>query len=174
MRGMKRYFCAALCLAITAPHAEAVPARTRIGWVEKVGVYDADIVLKARIDTGAGMSSVNADIIRILPSEEKDAPDRVVYRIHDEGTKTKTMRSDIVEWQNIKKKDSKDFIRRPVVRMSLCIGKKKITGRVNLADRSHFLYPVLIGRNFLRTGDYMVDSRKTFTREPRCSRKQPA
>ena len=54
------------------------------------------------------------------------------------------------------------------VRLDVCLAGKRLEGRVNLADRSRFLYPALIGRNLLETGGFLVDSEQTFTREPGC------
>lgn len=154
----------AILIAAGAAHADY----SRIGWVEKVGLDDSPIVVKARMDTGAGMTSVHAEILEFRKPAKPGMAEQVVYRIGDGKKKSKILVSDVVEWQNIKRKESKGFIRRPVVRMGICIGNKKIRGRVNLADRSHFLYPVLVGRNFLKGGDFVVDPRKTFRRKPIC------
>lgn len=153
----------ACLLVVSTAHADY----SRIGWVEKVGLDDAPIVVKARMDTGAGMTSVHAEILEFRKPAKPGMAEQVVFRIGD-GEHSKTIVSDVVEWQNIKRKEEDGFIRRPVVRMGICIGNKKIRGRVNLADRSNFLYPVLVGRNFLKGGDFVVDPRKTFRRKPIC------
>jgi hypothetical protein len=97
----------------------------------------------------------------------------VRFEVTVDGGKDIVLSRPLVEWVNIKLKASKKtpdggFTKRPVVRMDLCLGGKVIDGRVNLADRSHMLYPLLVGRNTLKTADFLVDVRKKFTHKPRC------
>ena len=150
-----------------APEPAAVPEKPRIivGRVEFVVLQDVHIRLKARIDTGAGVSSVDAKILEI-----KQTPDgeRVRFQIKDGHGGTKTLEREIIDWANIKVLGSDRRNRRPVVIMDVCLGGKKLEGRVNLNDRSNFLYPVLIGRNLLNTGKFLVDPDATHLREPGC------
>jgi len=140
-----------------------------IGWVENVKLMDAGVVYKARIDTGAGLASLDAVIEKVIKSEKAGKPDRVVFTIEDGKGGKKTLEKDIVEWVNIKKKGGTGFIPRPVVKMQVCLGGKTLTARMNLAERHGFLYPVLIGRNFLKMGHFLVDTRKSFTHDPDCN-----
>ena len=146
---------------------EKKETRPVIGWIEYVVLEDAGIVVKARIDTGAGLASINAEIVEVKKSKD-DATEKVVFRIVDKDGNRKTMQRTIVEWVNIKKKGGDGYITRPVIKMDFCLGGKQVEARANLADRSDFLYPVLIGRNVLKAGDYMIDPEKTFTHEPGC------
>jgi hypothetical protein len=52
--------------------------------------------------------------------------------------------------------------------MDICLGGKQIEGRVNLTDRSTFLYPVLLGRNILKAGDFLIDPERNFMEHPSC------
>lgn len=144
-------------------------ARPVIGAVEYVDLDDAGLVVKARIDTGAGLTSVNAEIVEVRPPEN-GKPERIAFRVVDESGKAseKTLERTVVEWVNIKKKGSAGFIRRPVVRLDFCLGGKRIEARANLADRGEFLYPVLIGRNVLTTGGFLVDPGRKFMHAPKC------
>ncbi|MBY0354362.1 MAG: RimK/LysX family protein [Rickettsiales bacterium] len=168
---MARSFLLCLCIFMATP-LSAAPVKSKprpvVGWVEKVMLEDVSITLKARMDTGAGLSSVDAEIVQLIPSEGKGKPERTIFQVKDEHGETKTLERDIVKWINIKKKGADGFIRRPVVRMDFCLGGKKIEGRVNLAERSGFLYPLLIGRNILKTGDFLIDPTRTFTHKPGC------
>lgn len=141
--------------------------RPVIGEVENVGLDEADTVLKARIDTGAGLASINAQIVEIKHGNG-DAAERVVFRVVNKDGKSKTLERPVVKWINIKKKGDAGAIRRPVVKLDFCLGGKKVEARANLADRTGFLYPVLIGRNVLKTGDYIIDPKQKFTHEPGC------
>ncbi|MFH0341138.1 MAG: ATP-dependent zinc protease [Chromatiales bacterium] len=139
-------------------------SETIIGRVEYVVMQDVGMKLKARIDTGAGISSIDAKIVEIKRATDGSG-EKVVFQIKDEEGKIKSIERKIVEWAEIKGKDTK----RPVVRMDFCLGGKRLEGRINLADRSMFLYPVLIGRNILKTGDFLIDPRKKFMEKPGCS-----
>lgn len=144
-----------------------------IGRVEKVYVEDAKFKASARIDTGAGVSSINAEIIEIRPPEDKGDKEVVVFKVLDDEDHIITLKREIVDWQNIKKKAMKDgYLKRPVVMMDFCIAGKRVEARVNLADREHFLYPVLIGRNVLKAGDFVIDPAKTFTHKPTCPKRK--
>jgi len=156
------------CLVRADTQARSVAEQPIIGWVENVHLMDADVVAKARIDTGAGLASVDATIVKVIKSDKPPKPDRVVFTIDDGKGGKKTLEKDIVEWVNIKKKGGKGSIPRPVVKMQICIAGKKLNARVNLAERHGFLYPVLIGRNFLKMGHFLVDSKKNYTHEPVC------
>jgi hypothetical protein len=142
-------------------------ARPIIGAVEYVDLDDAGLIVKARIDTGAGLTSINAEIVDIRPPVD-GKPERVVFRVVDKQATKKTLVRDVVEWVNIKKKGGTGFIKRPVVRLDFCLGGKRIEARANLADREDFLYPVLIGRNVLVTGNFLVDPKRTFMHDPGC------
>ena len=167
---------ALLALLLALPAQAATPSKTKgrplVGWVEKVKLEDVDIVLKARMDTGAGLSSVDAEIVQIMAFKEKDQPERIIFQVKDEKGVKKTLEREIIEWVNIKKKGEDGHIRRPVVRMDFCLGGKQIEGRVNLADRGNFLYPLLIGRNILKTGNFLIDPTRTFTHAAGCGVKK--
>ena len=69
-----------------------------------------------------------------------------------------------MRWVKIESR-TKDYIRRPVVRMKLCIAGRWIEEEVNLSDRDEFNYSVLIGRNMLKKAKLAIDSAKTFTQD---------
>lgn len=147
--------------------ADEKPAKPRIvlGRVEWVVLQDVHLRVKARIDTGAGVSSLHAKILEIKQTPEGE---RVRFQIADADGNKKTLERAIVGWLNIKVMGSDVRSRRPIVRMDVCIGGKKLEGRVNLNDRSDFLYPMLIGRNLLNTGKFLVDPGALFLQEPGC------
>ena len=65
--------------------------------------------------------------------------------------------------------EDKDYARRPVIELTLCIGDRKEKLNVNLADRRRFSQPMLIGRDALRALHAMVDAADKFAvGEPRC------
>ena len=56
---------------------------------------------------------------------------------------------------------------RMVIELDMCLGPIKKRVPVNLIDRSHFKFQLLIGRSFLEP-DLLVDSSKTYAVTPRC------
>jgi hypothetical protein len=140
-----------------------------VGWVENVCIGDLELKLKAKLDTGASVSSVNADIIKIVKRGDKSF---VFYRIVDGDLKSDVIEAQLTRYTLIKPKmeDTGDKIRRPVVMTEFRIGNNTIREEVNLANRDHFAYPLLIGRNVLRN-NFAVDSSKTFATKTQCSKK---
>ncbi len=134
------------------------------GWIEEINIAGSKAKVKAKLDSGANTSSIDADIIKIY---DKDNKKYIIYRINMSDKKQETFESVIVRWVRIKTKTGK-FIRRPVVKMDFCIADKLINDEVNLADRAHFLYPVLIGRNMMQN-NVLIDVSKKFITTPRCN-----
>ena len=152
---------------ILACNKASADERVIIGRVENVLMQDVGMKLKARIDTGAGVSSITARILRVEPIEGGKG-ERVTFNLTNDVGETKTIRRAVVSWAEIKVKGSTERVRRPVVTMDICLGGKKLEGRFNLADRKGFLYPVLVGRNILNTGDFLIDPKRTFMEHPGC------
>ncbi|MBK1717247.1 hypothetical protein CKO27_06245 [Thiocystis violacea] len=144
------------------------PIQPVIGVIETVRVMDLDIELNARIDTGAGLTSMDATIIEIMKSDQPSKPDRIVFTLEDGVGGTRTLEKDIVDWVKIKKKGAPGSMRRPVVIMTICLAHQAIADRVNLAERKGFSYPILIGRHLLKKGRFLVDSELSSTRVPAC------
>ena len=136
-----------------------------VGWVEKIQLADGKSPLKAKLDTGAKTSSINAKIIKIF-KKDHDEKDWVIYRISIDSKTDETFESRVTRWVRIKTKTGK-YIRRPVITMRFCLGAITMEGEVNLANRSHFIYPVLIGRNMIQD-NVVIDVSKTFTTIPKC------
>lgn len=160
----------ASCIA-TVTHANVRPAGDMniIGTVENVAVPDIDMVMPARIDTGASMTSVHADILEIRKGTN-GAPDKVVFRVSDHRGNEKLLEKPIERWVLIKKKNNEGSLRRPVVMMEFCLGGQQLEGHTNLANRERFKYPLLIGRNVLASGDYLVSASREFASAGSCSK----
>ena len=139
-----------------------------LGRVENVVLEESKLKLKARIDTGAGISSIHAENVEIVKGAGL-TPDRVSFKIHDSSGRVVKLEREIVEWMRVKRKGVAGYIQRPVVVMDLCLGGKQIEARVNLANRTRFIYPLLVGRNVLKAGDFLIDPAKTFLEHPGCT-----
>ena len=135
-----------------------------IGWIEEVMILPEDVSLPAKIDTGADHSSLNAiHSIEFMKDNEK----WIRFSISLKGNETQTLEKRIVRFTRIKRKGAPGQ-KRPVVLFNLCVGTLyKTNVPVNLADRSKYKYPMLIGRSFLK-GSAVVDANLTFTQSPSC------
>lgn len=142
------------------------PQTQTVGWVEKARIPGVEKEVKAKLDTGATTTSINAEILE-KPNEDSESGGMIKFRFtNGEGIK-EVFERPIVRWVRIKSREGAD-IRRPVVRMKLCVAGRWIEEEVNLADRDDFNYPILIGRNMLKQGKLAVDSSRTFTADASC------
>lgn len=133
-----------------------------IGEAEYVSLSDKSqksLRLKARIDTGAQTSSLGVMDFELF---ERDGNKWVTFSVADE------MNNRIIEFKRplarmIKiKQHGKKALERPVVRMLISLKGKPLNAEFSLADRSRFQYPVLIGRNVLRS-HFLVDVSRQYT-----------
>ena len=128
-----------------------------IGAVEKVRIIPGNIILDARIDTGATTTSLGVDEIEILNEDGKEWAEITV-----DGIKSK---HEIVSFVKIKQ-HRKEPLKRPVIRLRLILGEVSESVDVTLANRSNFKYKLLIGRNFLYER-FIVDVSLKHTRFPK-------
>lgn len=136
--------------------------RIVVGYVEKVGLPALDLEMKAKLDTGATTSSINATIVEEPDAKQKGKAQYVVFAVKTEDGESKQLRREVTRWVKIKKKGS-GFIRRPTITMVFNIAGQEVEEEVNLSDRDSFNYNLLIGRNMLKKGKLVVDPSLTFT-----------
>ncbi|GAB4534946.1 MAG: hypothetical protein Tsb0014_21570 [Pleurocapsa sp.] len=132
-----------------------------VGWVENGKISGIDQEIKFKLDTGATTSSINAEILE-QPDEETESGGMIKFRYKNEEDITQIYELPIVRWVKIESR-TKDYIRRPVVKMKMCVAGRWIEEEVNLSDRGDFNYSVLVGRNMLKKGKLAIDSSQTFT-----------
>jgi hypothetical protein len=110
-------------------------------------VEPGDVVLEARIDTGAETSSIHAENIQLL---EKDGTRWVRFSIPDpDGGEDIRLERRLHRRILIKQTGSDDYERRYVVRLWITLGDTRTWLDVSLSDRDDFEFPLLIGRNML-------------------------
>ncbi len=139
------------------------------GWIEKVSVLPWGIAAKAKLDSGAKTSSMHAEKIERF---EKDGDDWVRFTLEFEDPNDE---DELLQFQierplerNIRiKQHADEHQRRPVVALELCMGPHVHTIKFSLTDRDKFIYPVLLGRNFLKESA-LIDPAATFLRGPQC------
>jgi hypothetical protein len=141
------------------------PEKITIGWIETVQILPDNFQFSAKIDTGADNSSLGIT----NPTEfHKEEEPWIRFTIPLRADHTVTLERPIHRFARIKRKGAAS-IKKAVVLLDLCVGtlfKKDVP--VNLADRTGFKYPMLIGRSFLK-GSAIVDVDLTLTQPPACS-----
>lgn len=131
------------------PEATAQPeARLQtIGEREWALVEPGDLVLEARIDTGAETSSIHAENIQLI---EKDGKRWVRFDLSNPQTGAAIpLERRLHRRILVKQKTDGGSDRRYVVRMWLTLGETRVWVDVSLSDRNDFELPLLIGRNML-------------------------
>lgn len=144
--------------AVKATQGLLIIGRVEYALIKREGSANAPLKLKARIDTGAGMTSMHA---HELVEFERDGDPWVRFGLLKPKTeKPVFFERPVKDYANIKQLAGEPQ-RRPIVRMTLTIGDIEESVEVTLTDRSDYVYQVLIGRNLLRDRA-MVDVRRKF------------
>ncbi|MEM0985360.1 MAG: RimK/LysX family protein [Pseudomonadota bacterium] len=152
------------------------------GWLEHGRFLPSDMLFDMKLDSGALNTSMDAEIRAYYgPDGEAITEDQaealiesgngvpvVEFVVENEEERRVRARRDVVRFATIKGK--LDYsIRRPVVEMAFCIAGVYVDGQVNLSDRGQFNYPVLIGRNMLKSANILIDSRESYTYKSHCT-----
>ena len=136
---------------------EAGPMKSRypiIGDREWALVEPGDLVLEARIDTGAETSSIHAENIQLI---EKDGKRWVRFTLENpQSGATIPLERRLHRRILVKTKAEGVKDRRYVVRMWVTLGDRRVWLDVSLSDRDDFEFPLLIGRNML-VDNFSVD-----------------
>lgn len=131
-------------------------SKSIIGMIEPVRIIPGNIVLTARIDTGANTSSLHAEGLQII---NKDGVEWAHFSLYGQPMDAK-----IIKFVRIKQHGAASE-RRPVIQLRVNLGNVSEIVRVTLTDRSNFKYKMLIGRNLLYDR-FLVDVSLKNTSEP--------
>lgn len=167
---MRRRLAAAtltlLFLPIAAVPDDADDAQSLeiFGWVERVELLDGQLSVKAKLDTGAATSSLDASSIERF---ERDGKRWVRFVVVDpENDESIELEKRIVRNVRIVQHDG-EHQRRPVVMLDVCFGPVRKEVEFSLINRSNFIYPVLLGRSALENVA-LIDPSETFLNYPDC------
>ena len=148
-----------LSLSVFAVNAMADTSPIVTGWVEKVAIPEYNLTLKAKVDSGADSSSLHAVSIHRFT---KNNQAWVQFRTQD-GI---AIQKPVLRIVHIKTK-TKGTQAREVVELPICLAGQLTTVPVNLVDRGHFSYPMLIGRSAME-GKFLINPHQKFLTEPKC------
>lgn len=137
------------------------------GWVEKATLEPWNIEVKAKLDSGALTSSLDARDIEMF---EQDDEEWVRFRLKLEDQASGEVFSDQIErplYRELAVRGAGGRDERPVVLLEVCMGNTIYEEQFSLRDREEMNYPLLLGR---RTISHLglLDVRETFLQTPDC------
>lgn len=142
-----------------------------LGSVEKINLLDKNVILDAKLDSGADMSSLSAThIVYSLRNQEEWITFTVdLGKSHQQLIIAKPLwgKTHILN-RKAEQVERNKHDSRPVIKMTICMGKQKQSILVNLVDRRDFRYPVLIGRDALRKFNVLINVREKYLTKPSC------
>lgn len=150
-----------------AAAGQNLPGKVIAGWVENISFADNDIVIKAKLDTGAKTSSIFAEEIKKYKRDGQYWVDfTLVLQDKHEKIYKLPMSTPRARKVRIKNHDG-DHDRRAVVEIEFCFDGRARKAEFTLANRSEYIYPVLLGRAFLKQVA-IVDPGATFLTKATC------
>lgn len=137
--------------------ATIAPRKVTLGATADVTEPISGTVLKARVDTGAAVSSLHCLQIEVEdpaddPAENSDK--QVRFLLESADGQSHWLTAKILGYSGIRNASGTDLRYRVRMRL-ICHGIEKET-IVSLNDRSEMKYPLLLGRDFLQD-DFVVD-----------------
>ncbi len=159
-----------LLLAHSAHGNSIYVEKSIFGRREEVLIFKEQLKFKAKLDTGAKTSSLSATGIH---EREINGKTWVYFNIMDpKSQKLLKKKFPLERYAYIKQHRHGNHYakhtKRPVIKLPLCLGTQVRDIEVNLVDRRHFLYPVLLGRDTIVQFNGIVDPSKEYTTAPIC------
>jgi len=146
-------------IVISAAEKKAADEKIIAGYLEKASIIicgeSHPIEVDAKLDTGADSTSFHATDI-VIHKKEKT----VTFTSTDGTGDSQRITCPYIRTMRVKKRPSGSD-ERPVIAAQIRIASKVIDSEINLTDRSHFSYKLLVGRKDLRKG-LLIDSSQKF------------
>ncbi|WP_435404688.1 ATP-dependent zinc protease family protein [Marinobacter sediminicola] len=128
--------------------ADRLKGKVIVGEVENFFLAGPGLIYKARIDSGAETSSIDA---RNITRFERDGSNWVRFDVPVPGAKEfVTLEKEISRRVKVIQASADGAERRVVVELQFSIGDHQQVAEFTLSDRSNLTYQALIGRNVLR------------------------
>ncbi|MEN8206239.1 MAG: ATP-dependent zinc protease [Pseudomonadota bacterium] len=161
--------CAVILLLATplSQGSSQDPGKVIAGWIEKISLVEPPLIIKAKLDTGAKTSSIHAINVEQF-KQDGDRWVRFDLVLTDVNDKQHTLHMEKPKARRVRIKNTDgDHDRRAVVELEFCFDGRKHVTEFTLADRSEYIYDVLLGRKFLQ-GIAVVDPEATFLTQAGC------
>jgi hypothetical protein len=156
-------------LAIIGTNVFADINKTQTGWVEKIMLPAEQITMDAKLDTGAAISSINAENIQIT---HKDKTKWVEFDIVKREQVLKHVSYPLQGYITIKARDDEKRAngdsQRPLILMKICMGDQTHLIKVNLIHREEFSYAFLLGREAMKQYKILVDPSNKYLVSLKC------
>lgn len=163
-KGILTILCFSLSLSVSPSYAEGEKV---IGWLEMVRIYPGNLKMRAKMDTGAKSSSLNAyNLKKFERGGETWVTFELRERTKERKGKSAKFEKKVIDLVKIKKKGG-GLEERIVIKMDICMAGVYKEIEMSLLDRSNFHYQVLIGRVDLEN-IFIVDPSVVFTHQPNC------
>jgi len=148
------YFLLAIAGVISLVPTPLVTAQNKqvVGWLEEIRIYPGNLVVIAKLDTGAKNSSLNASNITEFT---RNGEQWVRFHVTNRYSKTVTIERKVHRMAKIKRHGGRAQPRYSIL-LGICLGSFYKEVEVNLADRS-----------FL-AGNFIVDPSTKYTTKPIC------
>jgi hypothetical protein len=130
--------------------------RVLIGWREWVALPDLGIPrIKAKVDTGARTSSLQAADVELLRVDGVDRVRFVVMPRQRRDHPRVRAEADLVDVRRVRSSNG-IWQERPTIRTRFRLGETEWTGEITLAARDSMRFRMLLGRTCL-AGSFLVD-----------------
>ncbi|KZC33956.1 MULTISPECIES: ATP-dependent zinc protease family protein [Rhodanobacter] len=139
-------------------------ALTTLGWRERLALPQLGIgMLKAKLDTGARSSSLHVDT---LEEFQRDGVTWLRFTLHVGRRQPVETRCEAPAWDRRAVTDTGGRrTERWFIRSEVQLAGQRFSVDINLIDRRHMLFPMLLGRSALN-GRFAVDPARSYT-QPR-------
>ena len=150
-----------MILAVPAAFGDA--QQRTFGLSEYVYIEELGVRYKAKIDTGAESASINAINAKVEKARSDDEDDIVHFDLVLPDGELKSVSLPLEKHIRIIRRagdmddDDKYYHRRPVLKLTLCVGGHSEKVEVNLADRRQFSKPMLFGSDPLIAFNAIVE-----------------
>lgn len=130
---------------------DVLTTKTMVGRSEWVGFPEVGTYLQARVDSGANTSSLSATEITRF---ERDGEDWVRFKLalNEDDIVVESQRDEWIEApveRRVRILQASGEESRPVISLLMTLGPISENVEFTLNDRTHLVYPVLLGRRFL-------------------------
>ncbi|MGR5154616.1 ATP-dependent zinc protease family protein [Photobacterium swingsii] len=138
-------------IQMEAPNPKLAHGKAILGEEEWVWLDSVQSHFKARIDTGATTSSLNAVELQVF---ERNGKEWVRFNLNHQLTNVveepEIFEAPVLRWVKIRQSTSQEAVRRPVIEAWVQLGSLHEKAQFTLADRTQMTYPVLLGREFFK------------------------
>ena len=134
------------------------------GWIEDVRINPGNLQVKAKLDTGARTSSMDAPHLETF---KKDGKPWVRFGFSTNERRSVMIERPVKRTARIKDLTGPDQIRN-VIEIGVCLDNIYTMTEVTLFDRTGFNYRLLLGRSFMNKAGIVVDPEATHITKPTC------